>query len=84
MLCPRPIKVKPLENYMLLLHFDNGEKKIFDVSPYLSGEWYGKLRDKTNFNTVHILNKHIEWNGGQDIAPHELYENSLLISDELI
>ncbi len=77
MLCPRPITVKPLENYRLFLCFDNGEKKIFDVTPYLSGDWFGQLFDIAKFNTVHISNKHVEWCDGQDIAPHELYENSI-------
>ncbi|VUZ25685.1 Uncharacterised protein [Acetobacterium wieringae] len=29
------INVEPLNDYKLLLTFDNGEKRIFDVSPYL-------------------------------------------------
>lgn len=77
MLCPRPVSVKPLDNYKLYINFDNGENKIFDVMPYLSGDWFGKLKDKSEFETVHIINRHVEWNGGQDIAPHELYENSV-------
>lgn len=77
MLCPRPITVEPLENYRLFIRFDNGDEKIFDVTPYLSGDWYEKLLDLNEFNTVHVSNRHIEWNGGQDIAPHELYENSI-------
>lgn len=76
MLCPRPIKVTTTDDYKLLIIFDNEEKKIFDVSPYLNGDWFGQLKDKEEFNSVHITNKHIEWRGGQDIAPHELYENS--------
>ena len=77
MLCPRPVSVKPLDNYKLYINFDNGENKIFDVMPYLSGDWFGKLKNKSEFETVHIANRHVEWNGGQDIAPHELYENSV-------
>ncbi len=33
---PKAIDVKPLEDYMLLVIFENGEKKIFDVKPYLT------------------------------------------------
>ena len=77
MLCPRPVSVKPAENYNLIVCFDNGETKIFNAAPYLIGDWFGKLRDPSEFETVHISEKHVEWRGGQDIAPHELYENSV-------
>ena len=39
MLRPKPIEVKPLKNYLLYLIFDNGENKIFDVKPLISGSW---------------------------------------------
>ena len=77
MLCPRPIEVIPADNYKLLITFDNGERRIFDVSPYICGDWFGRLRNKDEFNSVRIANKHVEWRGGQDIAPHELYEYSI-------
>jgi len=32
---PRVIAVSPKRNYRLHLQFDNGEYRIFDVSPYL-------------------------------------------------
>ena len=33
---PRIIKVEPLEEYKLKLHFTNNEVKIFDTNPYLN------------------------------------------------
>ena len=78
MLQPRVVSVKPLKDYKLLLQFETGEKKLFDVEPYISGEWYGKLRDSEFFKTVHISGHTVEWADGQDIAPHELYENSIV------
>ncbi len=73
---PKITDVKPLDGYKLLLLYDNGEKRIFDVKPYISGSWYGQLKDETFFHTAHISNSTVEWAGGQDIAPHELYELS--------
>ena len=78
MLQPKVIDVKPLPDYMVLVHFETGEKKIFDVNPYISGEWYGKLKDVDYFKTVRVSGRTIEWAGGQDIAPHELYDNSII------
>ena len=73
----KPVNVTPGEDYTLLIEFDNGEKKIFDVKPYITGSWYGKLADSAFFKTVHICGKTVAWADGQDIAPHELYELSV-------
>lgn len=75
----KPISVTPIENYCLLVTFDNGEEKVFDVKPYIKGSWYGMLSDESFFRTVHIVGNTVEWAEGQDIAPHELYELSVVV-----
>ncbi|MCL2079618.1 MAG: DUF2442 domain-containing protein [Oscillospiraceae bacterium] len=77
MLQPRAIDVTPLADYKVIVTFDTGEARIFDVMPYISGDWFGKLRNIEVFNTVRIAGNTIEWAGGQDIAPHELYDYSV-------
>ncbi len=77
MLQPKILEVHALDEYKLLLKFASNEVKIFDVSPYISGTWFGKLKDLAYFKTVHISGSSIVWADGQDIAPHELYENSV-------
>ena len=77
MLQPKVTAVKPLPDYKLLLDFETGERKIFDVTPYIRGDWYGKLRDVDVFRTVHVAGISIAWADGQDIAPHELYDDSV-------
>ncbi len=81
MLQPKLISVKPSENYMLVLVYETQEKRIFDVKPYISGSWYGMLKDESYFKNVRLLDNGtgIEWSEGQDIAPHELYDNSIAI-----
>ncbi len=73
MLRPKPIEVKPLENYLLHLTFDNGENKIFDVKPLISGSWFGELKNENIFNTVRISENTVEWITGQDVCPDDLY-----------
>lgn len=73
MLRPTVIKVKPLEGYKLDLTFDNGERKIFSVEPYIKGQWYSELRDTTYFNQVRINGFSVEWPNGQDLCPDEIY-----------
>jgi hypothetical protein len=80
MLQPKLLSVEPYENYTLLLSYETGEIKLFDVKPYITGDWYSELFSTEYFNTVHTIRdgKGIEWGNGQDIAPHELYELSVL------
>lgn len=73
MIYPIAKAVEPLENYKILVTFDNGERRIYDATPLIKGEWFGKLRDKKLFNTIHIAFPSVAWDGGQDIAPDELY-----------
>ncbi len=76
---PELTDVKPLEDFRLLLCYNNGEQRVFDVTPYITGSWYGQLSDPNVFRTVRVSGRTVEWANGQDIAPHELYELSKTI-----
>ncbi len=76
---PRAIAVTPLENYRLLLTFDNHERKIFDVTPYIHGNWYGELQNPDIFKSVRIAGLSVEWPNGQDICPDCLYNDSVSV-----
>ena len=73
----RATAVEALEDYMILVTFDNGEKRIFDVKPYLDYPAYKELKINALFKTVKIAGLSIEWIHGQDICPDELYFNSV-------
>jgi hypothetical protein len=73
-----PIEVMPLEAYKLLIKFDNMEKRIFDVEPYLSDSFFAPLKNPAVFQSVKISPISVEWVGGIDICPDELYYNSVL------
>lgn len=79
MLQPKLLKVEPVEPDQLRLFYSTGEIKLFSVAPYISGPWFGELADADYFKTVRLLpgGSGIEWSRGQDIAPHELYEQSI-------
>jgi hypothetical protein len=70
---PRAIEVTPLPNYILEVKFSNGEIRDFDVKPYIKGDWYGELKDLNVFNSVKVGGLSVEWIGGQDICPDDLY-----------
>ncbi len=74
---PSPKKVKALDNYLLYIEFENGERKIFDMKRNLEFEFYKRLIDKKNFKNVKISGINIEWKTGEDIAPETLYYESI-------
>lgn len=79
MLQPKLTEVTPLEDLRLRLVYETGEMRIFDVAPYVQGSWFSQLADPAYFNSVRLLpnGAGIEWAQGHDIAPHELYEQSI-------
>jgi hypothetical protein len=70
------ISVTPLDKYKLLLEFENSEKRIFDVNPYLNLGKFAELKNLSLFNTVKIKFDSIEWANHLDIDPELLYEKS--------
>lgn len=74
---PKAKNVCANENYTLLVEFDNGEKKIFDVKPYLEHKAFEALKDINVFKTVKIAGLSVGWSNGTDICPDELYNNSI-------
>lgn len=74
---PRVKEVKILENYQLLLTFNNGEKRIFDAKTLFKYEFYKRIKDIENFRTVKAVDGiTIEWSTGEDVDPEKLYLNS--------
>jgi len=75
------IEVKPTDNYILILTFENGEQRKFDMKPYLTTGIFNELNDVTKFNTVHVSFDTIEWENEADFDPEVLYNNSDVIND---
>lgn len=67
-------EVKALDGYKLYLEFRNGEKKIFDLSPYLHVGKFSELKDTSLFKSVTVHFDSIEWANHLDIDPEFLYE----------
>ena len=71
-----PIDVQPLQQYQLLITFDNHERRLFDMKPYLNDPFFAPLKNKAVFQSARINPITVEWNGEIDICPDELYHNS--------
>ena len=70
------IDVKPIENYQILLTFENNEKKIFDMKPYLDKGIFSELKDEKKFRSVRVSFDSIEWCNQADLDPEFLYDKS--------
>ena len=77
MLRPTAIAVEPTPDYFLLVTFDNQERRMFDMNPYLNHAAYRELKAPALFNTVKPAGLSVEWLHGQDICPDDLYYNSV-------
>lgn len=77
---PRAIDVKILNEYNIEITFDNGEKRVLDITPYFKFKIFQELKEKDNFKKVKVSGLSIEWENGADICPDELYGGSKKIN----
>lgn len=78
--------VQPLDGYKLLLTFNNGEKRVYDVSPSLSLRAFDFLKNPLKFNAVELVDGAPTWyppNGAMevDICPDTVYLDSAPYKD---
>lgn len=84
-------QVEPNQDYTLTLTFDNGEQRIYDVSPLLTdGSVFAPFRDMEKFQRVYLDENHcvswdidpnvdssIVWNNKVDLCPDSCYIDSV-------
>jgi Protein of unknown function (DUF2442) len=71
------VQVQP--NYHLQLEFENGERRMFDMSPYMDKKPFNRLKNSPIFNCAHVDYGTVVWSGEIDIAPETLYDRSIPI-----
>jgi len=69
--------VKALSDFRLLITFENGEERVFDVGEYLEKGVFQELRDVSLFQSACISFDTVEWANGASICPETLYEDSV-------
>lgn len=70
-------EVKTLNEYKLLLTFENGEVRLFDMSPYLDKGIFREIKDLYLFKSARVSFDTVEWENEADIDPETLYEDSV-------
>ncbi len=69
-------KVTPLDDFMLLLDFNNNETRLFDGTK-LTGEVFEPLKDEAIFKDVKLVDGVVTWQNEEiDCAPEFMYKNS--------
>ncbi len=74
--------VKPLENMVLEVVFESGEKKKYDMKILIKkNEAFKYLRNKNLFNKVKVdLGGYgIIWNDDLDLSSEEIWKNGIII-----
>ncbi len=58
---PSVIKVTPRENYLLEVLFENGEKGVLDMAPFLHFGIFRQLQNPALFQQVRVSFDTISW-----------------------
>ena len=69
-------RARPLADYKLQFVFEDGQRRIFDVTPWLTRGAFRELRDEAVFRTVRVSFDTVEWANGCDLCPELLHAES--------
>lgn len=72
--------VEPQKGFHLLLTFENAEKRIFDLKPYLEKPVFKQLKSTALFKTARVVSGSVEWQGDIDLSYDTLYLESKPVS----
>ena len=70
---PDVTSVSSLQDYELLVSFDDGEQRRFSMKPYLDFPAYQPLTEPSRYLAAHVFNGTVAWPGEIDISPDTLY-----------
>jgi hypothetical protein len=70
-------------DYRLLITFEDGDERLVDLKPHLTGEVFEPLKDLEYFQRFRV-NEDLDtvvWENGADISPDFLYEIGRPVTD---
>lgn len=74
---PRVVEVTSLDGYRLRILFNNGERRIFDVSPYITYPAFKRLANIAYFSLVRPDHGTVVWPDDIDFCPDTVYLESV-------
>lgn len=79
---PDIIGVRALDNYLIYLIYETKEEKIYDMKKLIKeNKFYKNLLNKQYFKCIKIRGDSIKWREGEDVAPENLYYESINLKD---
>jgi hypothetical protein len=70
------VSVNAKPDYTLFLEFENGEKRVFDMTPLMNKKPFTQLKGSPLFMKASVDYGTVVWPGNIDIAPETLYARS--------
>lgn len=70
------VRVDARPDYTLILEFENGEKRVFDMTPLMDKKPFVQLKGSPLFTKAFVDYGTVVWPGNIDIAPETLYDRS--------
>lgn len=77
---PRIRTARAVENFKLVIAFENGEQRLFDVLPLMTKGVFQSLNNRLTFERVVAHPSFVEWPGEIDLSADTLYLKSAPIS----
>ena len=68
--------VTATDQHQLVIEFEGGEVRSFDVTSLLSIGRFRELASKSVFKTARVAFDTVQWDNGLDLDPEYLYERS--------
>ena len=74
--------VQPGDDHCLILTFENGETRVFDLKPYFDKPVFARLKNPALFKTMRVVSGSVEWQGEIDLSYDTLYLQSKAIQPQ--
>ncbi len=75
--------VEVLDDYRLLITFEDGVKKTYDLKDKLEGYYFEPLKDPEMFKKVYIEAGALAWPNGAGICHDEIYRNGIDVARKI-
>jgi hypothetical protein len=76
---PYAVSVTPLSDFRIEVAFETGERRIFDLKPYLDRGVFRQLQDPAIFFTAHVAAGSVEWRGETSLSSPALSFDTLYL-----
>ena len=74
------VSVSTRKDFQLIVTFNSGEQRSFDMRPYLNYAVFRRLENPGFFSLARVDYGTVTWPGDIDIAPETLYDSSTALN----